>query len=170
MVSKPISVIKELKSVIVIRGEKLYNLCDGLFFEDYKAQKNTVCMNFKITLRDYNRKCSYHNRYNFFNIHSMYFENDEWYLIVSDCFDIKNIKTLINTPHQQRNYFFNKEYLTCSCKSFKITKHCEHRNIFISKISKIKYYFALVLYNKLGVTLKHCLDILYDITGNSIYF
>jgi hypothetical protein len=170
MVSKPISVIGELNSVIVVRGDNFYNLCDGLIFEDCSIPKTITGVNLKISLRDYNRKCLYHNRYNFFNIHSMYFENDEWYLIVSDCFDIKNIKTLINTPHQQRNYFFNKEFLTCSCKSFKLTKQCEHRNLFMSKISKIKYYFTLVLYNNLGITLNHCLDILYDTTGNSIYF
>lgn len=128
-----------------------------------KILTNNIHLNkFKISLNEYNKKCSniYYHRYNFFNIHHMYFENGDWYLIVSDCFDINNIKYVINLPHHTKNYFFNRKSLKCTCQGYRKNKKCEHRDIFVSNINDIGYYFVLLLYNKLNIPVCHCLDIL----------
>lgn len=178
------AVFKELEDIVVIKTnvdslyginyrENPYSMCilsAGISFNEidkmntiHPFKKFNECSHkFKISLKEYNRKCKciYYRRYNFFNIHQMYIENDDWYLIVSDCFDINQIKYIINIPHQTKNYFFNRKTFKCTCNRYKKNKICEHKKIFISDIKEIKYYFILVLINNLNITINQCLDIL----------
>lgn len=181
-------VFKELENIVVIKTNtfgvyginyreipyKTGILSSGISFDEIdklkaiypikKFNSNSVDSSnkFKISLKEYNRKCNciYYRRYNFFNIHKMYIENDDWYLIVSDCFDINKIKYIINLPHQTKNYFFNRKTYKCTCDKYKKNKICEHKNIFISSIADIRYYFILILINNLNITINECLDIL----------
>lgn len=128
-----------------------------------KLIQNNVHLNkFKISLQEYNKRCKsiYYHRYNFFNIHQMYDENDEWFLIVSDCFDINNTKYIINLPHMTKNYFFNRRTFKCSCEIYRKFGNCKHRDIFIININDIKYYFVLSLLNNLNISLIQGMDIL----------
>lgn len=174
------AVFKELENVVVIKNNNdQYKMCilsAGISFDEInilnrlhpiKAINNKILSNglsntFKISLKEYNRKCNcmYYHRYNFFNIHQMYIENDDWYLIVSDCFDINQIKYIINLPHHTKNYFFNRKTFKCTCEKYKKTRVCEHKKIFVSNVCEIKYYFALTLLNNLNITITQCIDIL----------
>lgn len=185
------NVISELKNIVVIKtnseslyginySEQPYKMCilsAGIHEDDiYKLNKlfpikvinnklNSDHKNtFKIKLEDYNKRCSnlYYHRYNFFNIHQMYFENDEWYLIVSDCFDVNDMRYIINLPHNTKNYFFNRKTFRCTCNTYRKNKNCEHKTIFISNVNDIKYYFVLCLLNNLDISVSQCLDILYS--------
>jgi hypothetical protein len=183
------AVFRELENIVVIKTNKNnlyginytetpYKMCilsAGISFNELEKLNtiypiktinnsitNTQTNKFKISLKEYNRKCKciYYRRYNFFNIHQMYIENDDWYLIVSDCFDINQIKYIINLPHQTKSYFFNRKTYKCTCDKYKKHKICEHKSIFISSVNDIKYYFTLILINNLNITITECLDIL----------
>lgn len=182
-------VFKELENIVVIKTNKNslyginyseipYKMCilsAGISIDEIdrlntlypiRSINNSLSTNssnkFKISLREYNRKCKcmFYHRYNFFNIHHMYIENDDWYLIVSDCFDINQIKYVINLPHHTKNYFFNRKTFKCTCDKYKKNKNCEHKNIFVSSLNDIRYYFILVLINNLNITINECIDIL----------
>lgn len=170
-------VFDELNQIITIRthhndlfsinfNEEPYKLCimslDNLKYNLENREKPSLKRTnsllypsgkwFEIKLSEYNRRCKIRGeiRYNLFDIHDMYYQDDEFYLVVSDKYSINTVLYTMNLPHFTKNYFLNRKTLKCSCNKYKKLDCCEHSSVLINNNERFCYYFILIMFNQLN--------------------